>query len=295
MGLDIEEKARYTEDQIRESLGPKTIEKFSLLKFHLNGTSPTDARNQDLATVDFRVFAQSSDRELLRMANPDGLFRRSMVTFLEGVPVRVLPLGKRTVLAILTMLQGASLGNDMRQAEGKPYYRYWPALMPQSKIRQRVHLLFGNNQITDVPTPNITQKYPRQQPSYETKNPVDLAVFGETVRAPLGYIVLGRGGDKASDCNNGFFVRHDDEWDWLRSFLTIPKIIELLGPEEYKGKPIDRFEIPRLRTVHFLLKDHMQGEYNCCANYDTLGKNCMEYLRSKTVDLPKRFLDRGRV
>ena len=66
--------------------------------------------------------------------------------------------------------------------------------------------------------------------------------------------MLGRGGiDKASDCNNGFFVRHDDEWDWLRSFLTIDKLIELLGPEEYKGKPIDRFEMPHLNAVQFLL------------------------------------------
>jgi hypothetical protein len=87
VGLDIEEKARFTEDQIRESLGPEQLKKFSLLKFHVNGSSPIDARNQDLATVDFRIFAQSPDRELLRMSNPDGFFRRSMVTFLEGVPV----------------------------------------------------------------------------------------------------------------------------------------------------------------------------------------------------------------
>jgi hypothetical protein len=276
VGLDIEEKAKYTEDQIREALGPELLKKFSLLKFHVNGSSPIDARNQDVATVDFRIFAQSPDRELLRMSNPDGFFRRSMVTFLEGVP-------------------GASLGNDMRQAEGKPYYRYWPALLPQSAITQRAHLLYDTKNVIDIPTPKITREYPRQQPSYETTNPIDLSTFGETVRAPLGYIVLGRGGDKASDCNNGFFVRHDDEWDWLRSFLTIPKIIELLGPEEYKGKPIDRFEIPALRTVHFLLKDHMQGEYNACSSYDTLGKNCMEYLRAKMVDLPKGFWDRGRV
>lgn len=87
VGLDIEEKAKFTEDQIKEALGPEILAKFSMLKFHLNGTSPIDAPNQDLATVDFRIFAQSSDRELLRMTNPDGFFRRSMVTFLEGVPV----------------------------------------------------------------------------------------------------------------------------------------------------------------------------------------------------------------
>ena len=183
----------------------------------------------------------------------------------------------------------------MRQAEGKPYYEYWVALMPQSDLQQRVHLLYDKYNIIDIQAPKITREYPRQQNSYETANPVDLSSFGETVRAPLGYVVLGRGGDKASDCNNGFFVRHDDEWEWLRSLLTIEKIIELLGPEEYKGKPIDRFEIPHLRAVHFLLHDHLDRGYNACSTYDTLGKNALEYMRAKTVDIPKRFLDRGRV
>ena len=183
----------------------------------------------------------------------------------------------------------------MRQAEGKPYYEYWVALFPQSEIHHRVHCLFDEARIIDMGFPTQTQEYLRQQPSYETADPVDLASFGETVSAPLGYIVLGRGGDKASDCNNGFFVRYDDEWDWLRSFLTIDKIIELLGPEEYKGKPIDRFEMPHIKAVHFLLHDHLDRGYNACSTYDTLGKNCMEYLRAKTVDIPKKFLDRGRV
>ncbi|KAF2807908.1 DUF1446-domain-containing protein [Mytilinidion resinicola] len=276
VGLDIEEKCKWTEDQIRESLGEQRIKEFSMLKFHANGSSPIDARNQDLATVDFRVFAQAKNRELLRMDNPQGFFRLSMVTFLESVP-------------------GASLGNDMRQAEGKPYYEYWVTLFPQSEINHRVHLLFGDKKIIPIDAPVKTEPFVRKQPSYETKDPVDLSAFGETVRAPLGYVVLGRGGDKASDCNNGFFVRHDDEWDWLRSILTIEKIIELLGPEEYKKKPIDRFEMPNIRAVHFLLHDHLDRGYNACSTYDTLGKNCMEYLRAKTVDIPKRFLDRGRV
>jgi hypothetical protein len=183
----------------------------------------------------------------------------------------------------------------MRQAEGKPYYEYWVALLPQTELNHQAHFLFDNLPTLKIEVPTITKTYPRQQPSYETKSPVNLSSFGETVRAPLGYIVLGRGGDKASDCNNGFFVRNDDEYEWLRTFLTIEKIKELLGPEEYNGKPIDRFEIPALRAVHFLLHDHLDRGYNACSNYDTLGKNCCEYLRAKTVEMPKKFLDRGRI
>jgi hypothetical protein len=184
------------------------------------------------------------------------------------------------------------LSNDLRQVNGKPYQEYYVTLFPHSEIQHQVHLLF-DNRLVDIPGPKITQVYPRQQRSYETSNPIDLSAF-ETVRAPLGHIVIGRGGDKASDCNNGFFVRHDDEWDWLRTFLSTDKIKELLGAE-YRGKPIDRFELPHLKCVHFLLHDHLDRGYCASSTYDTLGKNCIEYLRAKTVDLPKKFLDRGRI
>ncbi|KAH7129382.1 hypothetical protein B0J13DRAFT_136948 [Dactylonectria estremocensis] len=274
-GLDIEEKCRVTEDQIRYAIGDN-MDRFTTLKFHQNGTSLVDARNQDVATVDFRVFAQSKDPEVMRPDLPNGFNRWVLEVFLQCAP-------------------GASLSNDIRQVVPKPYYEYWVSLLPQAELNHRVHCLFGDHKIVDMPAPKNTKTYPRQQPSGETEAPLDMASWGETARAPLGYVVLGRSGDKASDCNAGFFVRHDDEWDWLRSFLTVDKIKELLGPEEYKGKPIDRFEIPGIKAVHFLLHDHLDRGYNGCSTYDTLGKNACEYIRAKTVDIPKRFLDRGRI
>jgi hypothetical protein len=252
-GLDIEEKCQWTKEQVLHELGEETLKRFDLLKFMQNGSSVIDARNQDVATVDFRIFAQSRDRELLSMRNPNGFFRRSMTTFLQSCP-------------------GASLGNDMRQAEGKPYYTIHPSLLSQQAIQQRVHLLWDSqSHIIDMPLAPKFQEFSRQQPSYETKDPVDLASFGPTVRLPLGKIVLGRSGDKVANCNAGFFVRHDDEWDWLRSFLTIAKLRELMGPEEDKGKNIDRFEMPNIRAVHFMLHDHLDRGYDACSTYDTLG------------------------
>lgn len=241
-----------------------------------NGSSVPSSRNQDVATVDFRVFAQSQDRELLNMRNPKGFFRISMTTFLQSSP-------------------GASLGNDFRQAEGKPYYEYHPSLLPQEEVKQRVHLLYDAPQKSiEMPLSPEFRTYDRQQPSYETRDPVALESFGPTVRMSLGRIVLGRSGDKCSDCNVGLFVRHDDEWDWLRSFLTVAKIRELLGPEEGdKATHIDRFEMPNVRAVHFLLHDHLDRGYDACSTYDTLGKNCCEFLRMREVDLPKKFVERG--
>lgn len=228
--------------------------RFTTLKFHQNGSSPIDARNQDVATVDFRCFVQTSDPEVVRPDIPNGFNRWCLEVFLQSAP-------------------GLSLSNDLRQIVPKPYYEYWVALLPQTELPLKVHSMWGKKSVRALGAPKITQTYPRQQQSYETASPVDLSSFGETVRAPLGYIVAGRSGDKASDCNCGFFVRHDDEWDWLRSFMTIERVKQLLGKEEYKGKPIDRFELPGINAVHFLLHDHLDRGYNACSNYDTLGKS----------------------
>lgn len=86
VGLDIKEKVRWTEEQIRESIGTQ-ISKYSMLKFHVNGTSPLDAPTQDEATVDMRVFAQSRDAEVMDPRNPNGFLRTVMVCTLESAPV----------------------------------------------------------------------------------------------------------------------------------------------------------------------------------------------------------------
>lgn len=148
------------------------------------------------------------------------------------------------------------------------------------------------NKITDIDPSPACKLYETRQWSYETKDPKSLDSFGPTIRGPLGWVVLGRSGDKASDANLGFFVRQDDEWEWLRSIMTIPKMKQLLGPE-YNGKDVDRFEMPGIRAVHFLLHDHLDRSYNATSTYDGLGKNVMEYIRAKYVDIPTKFLRRG--
>ena len=57
----------------------------------------------------------------------------------------------------------------------------------------------------------------------------------------------------------------------------------------------DRFEIPGIKAVHFMLHDHLDRGSGASSTYDGLGKNVCEYLRAKWVDIPNLFLRRGRV
>ena len=227
--MNLEAKAEWTERQIRYSAG-EAAKELSCFKFSLNGYCPENPRNQDVATVDLRVFVQTQNKALVSKATLDvpGFNRWCMDNGLQGCP-------------------GWTLGNDQRQSEGKVYYEYYVTLLAQAEVKHRVILPWQNNSTIDIaPCLNVVD-YPRDQPSYDTADAVDVARFGPTTRGPMGWVIGGRSGDKASDANVGFYVRYDDEWDWLRSLLSIAKVKELLD-EEYKGGKVERFEAPGIRA-----------------------------------------------
>ncbi|KXJ90404.1 hypothetical protein Micbo1qcDRAFT_226332 [Microdochium bolleyi] len=276
-GLDIQEKLKMVERQTLRNMGDDA-KKFSCLKFMIAGGVPQDPQSQNEATVDLRIFAQTRDPDLLSGASftdsDRGSFARYCIeNLLQGYP-------------------GSTMAPDMRTAIGRPFFEYWATLMPQSFVKETAHLPDGT--VVEIPTPKVTAEYAREQPSYETASPADLSQFGPTTRAPLGYVVLGRSGDKSSNCNLGLFVRRDDEYEWLRTILSTRKLRELLGKDDV-GKQIDRCEFPNIKAVHFLLKDHLDRGFNSTSSFDSLGKNLCEYIRCRHVDIPNRFLERGRV
>ena len=186
---------------------------------------------------------------------------------------------------------------------------YYVTLLPQADISHKVHL--WNGQEFKIAPPPESRIYPAQQPSQPMTEELKTADFGQTTKGPLGWIVHARSGDKGSNANAGFWVRHRDEWDWLRSTLSIDIMKRLLG-DEYNGKKIvsyttrmmmykdlpssqDRFELPNAYAVHFLLHDHLDRGVSCTSSYDSLGKNVAEFVRSRHVQLPNKFLNRGRL
>ncbi|KAK5168188.1 uncharacterized protein LTR77_006756 [Saxophila tyrrhenica] len=267
-GLDIKEKAGMIEAQIRAALD---VAKYHTLKFRISGSCPSEPSNQDAATVDFRIFAQSTHHSALAVEN---FLRPCTDSIMQSYP-------------------GATFAVDTRQALPKPYYEYWVTVLPQSEVKHACHVPHKNASIP-IPPPTDTVDFVFEQDSYETKDPVELSTFGPAIRAPLGHVVHARSGDKGSDCNVGFFVRYADEWDWLRSALTVDRIKQMLG-EDYVGKPIFRFELSNIWAVHFLLKDHLDRGVSSSSTYDVLGKNAAEYLRCKYIHIPLKFYERGRI
>ena len=117
VGLDIEAKARTMKGQIRGALGDTLM--LCVLSFSSNGSAAEDHTGHNLATVDFRVFAQA-----------------------KGIA----------------------------------------ALMPNKFLMPMMDLIM-------------------------------CAYLGGTVRGPLGWLVRTRSGDKGSNANVRFWVRHEDEYE----------------------------------------------------------------------------------
>lgn len=218
-GLDIQEKAAMAETQIRAILDTNQLH---TLKFRTNGSCPEEPTNQDAATVDFRIFAQSRSKTALQ---PENFLRPCTDIIMQSYP-------------------GATFAVDTRQGVPKPYYEYFVTVLPQADVKH-VAVVPSKNLRIKIPYPTDTTDFLYDQPSYETSEPIQLDSLGPTVRAPLGHVVHARSGDKGSDANVGFFVRFADEWDWLRSVLSIQKIRELLGNDD-TGKQIHRFELPNI-------------------------------------------------
>lgn len=269
-GLDIPAKARMMERLIRAQMGPH-VQNFTHLSFQTIGSCAGDPMNQNAATADLRVLAQAHRAEDLAPAK----FVRPCID------------------PIMCAYPGATPHLDLRQAFPKEVFEYYVTLLPQSAIDHKVHLAYG--EIIDVPPPPESKVWPKRQPTQETTiSGKDVDSFGSSVRAPLGAVVHARSGDKGSDCNVGFWVRHQDEYAWLRNLLSTKNMKQLLA-EEYNGKRIERCEFPGLKAVHFVLKDHLDRGVSCTTSVDFLGKNCAEFLRARVVDVPAKFLARGRI
>jgi len=111
---------------------------------------------------------------------------------------------------------------------------------------------------------------------------------GPTRRAPLGSIAGARSGDKGGSANVGVWVRTDEQWRWLAHTLTVAKLRELLP--ETADLPVTRHVLPKLRAVNFVVEDILGQGVAYQARFDPQAKGLGEWLRSRHLDIPERFL-----
>jgi hypothetical protein len=95
-------------------------------------------------------------------------------------------------------------------------------------------------------------------------------------RGPVGT----RSGDKGADANVGVWARGEEDYAALRGWLTTERFVELLP--EAAGCPVERYEMPNLRAVNFVVK----GVLAARDWLDPQGKALGERLRARIREAP---------
>jgi hypothetical protein len=108
-----------------------------------------------------------------------------------------------------------------------------------------------------------------------------------TRRGPLGELVGARSGDKGGDANLGVWARTDETWAWLRGWLTVERLAELLP--ETAPLTVERYELPNLRAVNFVVRGLLGPGVAASTRFDPQAKALGELLRSRVVDLPAQL------
>lgn len=179
---------------------------------------------------------------------------------------------------------------DFRTAVPQPFVAYYPALVAQSELDEKVIIINGPNvQTIDAGLPSRTENL-QQRESYDTSSPVNLTSFGETERRRLGDIVLGRSGDKGANINVGFHVQTDRQFDWLRSFMSRSRLQDLMGDEWQDDYWLERVEFHNIRAVHFVIYGPLGRGVSSSTKLDCLGKGFADYIRDIEVEIPREFL-----
>ncbi|KAI1324303.1 hypothetical protein F5Y16DRAFT_311270 [Xylariaceae sp. FL0255] len=138
VGIDIKEKAKWTERQIRYAMRDH-IHKSTTLKFSPVGSSADDPTDQNSATADFRVFAQTRDPTIVGLGDAAaGTGRGTMTT------------GTFTRWCLENFLQscpGATVEVVTRQSLARPMVEYWPTIMPQSLFTEKMILEWSGESV----------------------------------------------------------------------------------------------------------------------------------------------------
>jgi len=200
--------------------------------------------------------------------------------------------------------------SDHRTAIPRPYISYYPAIYPQSALKTSINMLEPSassdavhvNCIRTMPPPRFEDLGKRE--SYETRDPVDQSTFGETIKARLGDIVLSRSGDKGGNANLGFFIPtslpssyppssplYKQSWDWLRTYLIIPRLIEMFGGSWNSRFHVERVEFPGIMAVHFVVYGVLERGVSGSSRLDAFAKGMGDWLRDRVVDVPVRFIE----
>ncbi|WP_018255193.1 acyclic terpene utilization AtuA family protein [Salinispora mooreana] len=251
-GLDIPAKAALVRGQLEETVGKEGLE------FVLARTDHSDASETEPASALLHVHLRDGDKNRAGRAFSAAAVELALASY-PGCTLTTPP------------------------GDATPYGVFTTDQVAQDAV-EHVAVLPDGTRVPIAPPPRM-QPVP---PLTEAPAPSAGRTAYPTRRRPLGELVGARSGDKGGDANLGVWARTDASWEWLRGWLTVARLAELLP--ETAPLTVERYELPNLRAVNFMIRGLLGPGVAATTRFDPQAKALGELLRSRVVEVPAELI-----
>ncbi len=253
-GLDIEKKARIFEEAFFDNIGGRG--QYAIEEVQLVRSNKDDPETNDEAFAYLRISVMDKDQKKV-----------------DRFSAKIVELG-------LANIPGFTL--TAPPAKGTMAIVHWPALIPEHHITQKIML--DGEEFTIGFMPSVAAApLPEAQ-----KVTIPPAPAGKTVNIPFGRIFATRSGDKGGNANLGVWGKTPAAYAFLKEFLTIKKLKELL--KDMSGYEIERYDFPNLYAVNFYIRGVLGEGVAASLRSDPQAKTLGEYLRAKNIEAPESIV-----
>ena len=193
----------------------------------------------------------------------------------------------QVVPRVLGTVPGITYIADQGRPRASEVVAFWPALVSREAVKERV--LVGEEELViEQRAESRGQHAPHLT---HLSRPTHLSHLSHpsrrTKRVPLLRLCLARSGDKGDVANIGVIARSDAIYQWVLEHLTAA-FVKRYFDDVCEGD-VERFELPNLLAVNFLLHRSLGGGGTSSLLLDAQGKTYAQYLLAAEVEVPEEL------
>lgn len=109
----------------------------------------------------------------------------------------------------------------------------------------------------------------------------------DNMTVSLDRLAHGRTGDKGNRSNISVIAWREEFWPVLLAQVTEERVAALFATRQ--PTRVQRYELPLLHAMNFVLDDVLDGGVNSALNLDSHGKSLSYWLMSLTLEVPREW------
>ncbi len=266
-GIDAADKARKTAEAVlkrtRRMIGMVNLGDYRATNVELIGTESMYGPNA-------------------RVDNPREVVTKISVTHDDR---RALEIFAREVTSPGTSMSPGTTGFFGGRPKPSPVVRLFSFLIAKDQVASRIWIA-GEERPVEVPTAG---GFVTAEVTPAVARPAPAPPAGPTETVPLIRLATGRSGDKGNNSNIAIIARKPEYLPLLRQALTPEAVVRHLGHLFDGARRVERFEVPGIHALNFVLYDALGGGGIASLRNDSLGKAHAQMLLDFAIEAPRAW------